>query len=804
MSNGRLFVLIGATPESLATAMLSRGRKHARSGDDVVVAVPAGSEGLPGPESSLPMLQDATPGRVDLAALLRRRPDVALVADPASFDSFDLGGSTPERVLTVVLEAGIDVVITVAVNQIESLLDVAATISGQQPGGVLPDRFLRSATEIEVVDSPGDGDPSSSGLRELALRWVADALALDSDAIEGDIRERVMVAFTAAPGGDELIRRAARIAQRSRARLIGAHVEPSVDARINTAELSLRRRLIEDVGGVCREVHGADVAEALVEAARSEGVTQLVLGGSRRGRGERLRHGSVVSRVLRLAPELDMHIISTQEEPGSVARDNRQAGLHPTPLSPQRRRSAWMLLVLGFPILNGLLVLAGSHTDLPVDLLANLLLSVAVAALGGLLPALVASVAAFLLVNLLFVDPTGTLKVADPGQFVALGTFLAVSLGVAALVDRLARRNAELEQAVTRSTALARSSAELVGGASPLPGLVERLRATFGYEAASLLVRGPGGWVVETSSGPGPAPVRPGGGWPLTLSVDDSSVLVVRGGEPSGADRAVLRAFTDQLVLAMERARLEDVAAQASVLAEADALRRGLLLAVSHDLRTPLAGMKAAVTSLLAPDVVFSEVETREFLQLIDAEVDRLDRVIGNLLDAGRLESGTLPVDLRPTHLDEVVAAALHSIDVPSGQIALGVPESLPPVVSDAALLERGVANVVANALVVEPAGACVRVEAAVVDREVQLRVIDHGPGVLADERSLVVQSFQRLGDRSSQAGVGLGLAIADGFTTAIGGRLELADTAGGGLTVVFHLPLPPSGKSPALLESEA
>jgi two-component system, OmpR family, sensor histidine kinase KdpD len=235
---------------------------------------------------------------------------------------------------------------------------------------------------------------------------------------------------------------------------------------------------------------------------------------------------------------------------------------------------------------------------------------------------------------------------------------------------------------------------------------------------------------------------------------------------------------------------LQQEAAAAAVLAQADELRTGILQAVSHDLRTPLAGIKASVTSLLSSDVTFGPEDTRTFLRTIDAEVDRLDRVVGNLLDMSRLQTGGLRVLVRPTAIDEVVVSAVAGVDDErSGRVELRVSDALPLVQIDGPLMERAVANVVANALAVQPEDHPVVVEAAALGDEVHLRVVDRGPGIAPEHRARVFAPFQRLGDRSTQAGVGLGLAIAQGFTRAVGGDLDLEDTPGGGLTVVFRLP---------------
>jgi two-component system sensor histidine kinase KdpD len=211
---------------------------------------------------------------------------------------------------------------------------------------------------------------------------------------------------------------------------------------------------------------------------------------------------------------------------------------------------------------------------------------------------------------------------------------------------------------------------------------------------------------------------------------------------------------------------------------------------VSHDLRTPLASIKAAVTSLLQRDVEWSTDEEREFLTAIDVETDRLNTVIGNLLDAGRLEAGAITPASRPVAVDDIVPAALASISGLQTPIEIAVPPTLPLVRADAGLLERAIANVVANAARAAPDGSCVRIAAATRGGDLQLRIIDHGPGVPAEQRDRIFEPFQRLGDTPAGEGVGLGLSVARGVLQAMGGSLTAEDTPGGGFTAVITLPV--------------
>jgi two-component system sensor histidine kinase KdpD len=249
-----------------------------------------------------------------------------------------------------------------------------------------------------------------------------------------------------------------------------------------------------------------------------------------------------------------------------------------------------------------------------------------------------------------------------------------------------------------------------------------------------------------------------------------------------------LHAFADHLAVAVERRSLQALAAGAGALEEGNRLRTALLAAVSHDLRTPLASIKASATSLLQGDVHWTPEATREFLEAIVADVDRLNGLVGNLLDMSRLQTGALQVHVRPVAVDEVVAAALDGLRPGGADVEVAIPEALPLVAADQALLERVVANLVDNALAWSPPGTPVRVEAGVVPGGVDLRVVDRGGGIAREHRDRIFQPFQRLGDGPDGAGVGLGLAVARGFTEAMSGELVIEDRPGGGTTMVVSL----------------
>jgi two-component system sensor histidine kinase KdpD len=327
-----------------------------------------------------------------------------------------------------------------------------------------------------------------------------------------------------------------------------------------------------------------------------------------------------------------------------------------------------------------------------------------------------------------------------------------------------------------------------MGEEDPLPALLAHLRSVFGLESAALMRHDEHGWHIEAIDGE-PPPVTPDDA-DLVERLAPDVVLALNGRLIAAEDQIVLNAFAAQLAAVLEHGRLRVEAGRAHSLAEANALRTALLQAVSHDLRTPLASIKASVTSLRQPDIEWSGDDKAEFLRTIDEETDRLTNLVENLLDMSRINAGVLAPTMRPVALEEVVPAALASLGGRAAIVDATLSESLPPVLADPALLERVLANVIDNAVRVTPPGKRVRVEAGAYDGRMDLRVVDQGPGIPRENRDLVFQPFQRLGDTRAGMGVGLGLAVAHGFAAAMGATIDIDDTPAGGTTISISLPV--------------
>jgi two-component system sensor histidine kinase KdpD len=275
----------------------------------------------------------------------------------------------------------------------------------------------------------------------------------------------------------------------------------------------------------------------------------------------------------------------------------------------------------------------------------------------------------------------------------------------------------------------------------------------------------------------------------VEVPVSETLSLALKGRHLPAGDRRVLGAFAAYARVALEQQRLEAEAEAAKPIAAADRMRTALLAAVSHDLRSPLASAKAAVTSLRSPDIPWTAEDTAELLATADESLDRLTHLVENLLDMSRLQAGALSLFPRPAGLDEVVARALDAIGPAGRAIRVDVPGTLPAVSADPAILERVVVNLAENALRYSPAGMPPMLAASALGDRVELRVVDRGPGIPEEDREQVFVPFQRLGDTDNTTGVGLGLALSRGLTEAMDGTLTAEETPGGGLTMVVSLP---------------
>lgn len=598
-------------------------------------------------------------------------------------------------------------------------------------------------------------------------------------------RERVLVALAGGTEGETLVRRAATIAARTPgAELHAVHVSVQDGGRaVVPAELAEQRALVESLGGTYHQVVGDDIPRAVVEFARSIDATQLVLGVSRRGRLAALISGpGVGATVIRESADIDVHIVTHADAGGGFALPRLSGGA----LTRERVALGFAVALIGGPLLTWVLYVARTPESITSEVLAYQLLVVIVALVGGIWPALFAAVLSGLTLDFLFVAPQFTVEVSDPLHLWALLLYVVIALLVSYIVDQAARRARIAQRATAEAELLASVAGSVIRGESAVPALVSRARE--GFRLAGVRLIDADGTVLATDG----EPVRDG---------RHTSVPIGRGGEGPRAtlelhgpaldasERRLLDVVVAQLGAALERAELAETAREAGALAAADQVRSALLSAVSHDLRRPLAAAVAAVGGLRAGGPTLSSDDRRELVETADESLTSLSRLVTDLLDVSRAQAGVLAVSLAAVDVADLVLDALEELGLGPDAVELALEPDRSAVTADPVLLQRVLVNVLANAERHAPPGTLVRVDTRTWGRTVELRVIDHGPGIPADRRDDMFAPFQRLGDDDNTTGLGLGLALSKGFTEGMGGTLTPEDTPGGGLTMVITLP---------------
>ncbi|MFZ1062706.1 MAG: DUF4118 domain-containing protein [Acidimicrobiales bacterium] len=819
MSRGTLRVYLGLAPGVGKTfRMLDEGWRRRERGADVVIGfVETHDRKLTAAQirdmEIIPRKNYEYRGTIieemDVDAVLARRPQWALVDELAHTNAPGAPHEKRWQDVETLLEAGIDVITTVNIQHLESVNDVVEKITGIVQRETVPDAIVRRAEQIELVDITPEAlrrrmahgniypaekiDASLSNffrsgnltaLRELSLLWLADRVEdslkkyLDDHDIKEswETRERLIVAVTGSETDEALLRRAARIASRTGAELLAVHVIDSGALQERNADTTLARELTVEFEGTFQEIMDEDIATALVSFARSERGTQIVMGSSRNRRA--IQRSGVIEKVLRQARDLDVHIIAVGGEKPRRTWRRRRIGSY----SWQRRIGGLVGAALALPLLTLVLTQVRADVSVSTVFLAYLVVVLGVASWGGTVVGLFAALGAAGLENFYFVKPLHTLEVARPDDVVAIIAFLLFAVGASVVVNLFAQRSADAERSKAEAEILARAAATVATTRDDLLPLLESLRAIFAVPTVALLERHEGEWNTALLSGEDVDPASLN----ARFDIDEDHVLVMASSSLDAQDRQLIGAFAGRVAAGLEAQRRSHEAAERQAIAETDALRTGLLKAVSHDLRTPLATIEANVASLLQTDVAWTPNEQNVFLVAMDREVRRLTRLVTNLLDAGRLEANLVTPRYLRVALDDLVASSLEAIDTYGRVLVIDLPDDLPLIETDPDLAERAIANVVSNACRFSPPDQPIRICGGSTGRGVELLVIDRGPGIPEKKRAAIMASFQDLNDERS--GAGLGLSVASGFMTLLGGELRFDDTPGGGLTVALEL----------------
>ena len=539
-------------------------------------------------------------------------------------------------------------------------------------------------------------------------------------------------------------------------------------------ELARQRGLVDKLGGSFHQLVGDDIPETLIEFAKSVNATQLVIGASRRGKLSRLLTGhDVEADIIRASGAIDVHIVSHDAQ-AKALRLPRMGGS----LSTRRRIAGFAVLAVLGPLLTLLLVSSRSPEALTTDVLAYELLAVVVALVGGAFSSLIAALASGFALDYFFTKPFYTVTVNEPLHLVALLLYLLTAALVSVVVDRAARKTRVARRAAAESGLLQSVAGLVLRGEDAVESLLSRATEAFGLSGARLMTDGK---VVAN--------------WGTTSDqvtehrIDDHTVVEFHGPEPDASERRLMSVIAAQLGTALEQHQLEETAKAVEPLAATDRVRTALLSAVGHDLRRPLAAATAAVSGLRSEWSKLSDQDRADLLETADEALSQLANLVTDLLDVSRLQSGVLGVSVMPVDPAEVIMPALDELSLGPADVEIDLGSDVPEMVADPALLQRVVVNLLSNALRYEPAGSRVRLAESSFANQVEIRVIDHGPGIPEDRRDDVMVPFQRLGDTDSSVGLGLGLALSKGFVEGMDGTLALEDTPGGGLTMVISLP---------------
>jgi two-component system sensor histidine kinase KdpD len=872
---GRLKIFLGAAPGVGKTyTMLEAARARAMAGDDVAIGVVESHGRIETAELMLGL--DIVPRKrieyrgqvleeMDLDTILARGAGLVIVDELAHTNV--PGSRHPKRYLDVeeLLDAGIDVYTTLNIQHLESLNDAVAQITGIRVRETVPDRIMERADEVELVDlsvedllgrlregkvylpdhaerairhyfRPGN----LNALRQLALRHVAERVDdemhtyMRAHAIPGPwpTTERLMVSVSASPLSSRLVRATRRMAERRRAEWMAVYVETPAHHRMPDEDrdrLARTLRLAEELGGEAVTIQGVHVADDLLRYARGRNVTEVVVGKSLRSRWFELLHGSIVNELIRKSEEIDVYVITGEEDAGahnpSVPR-KREEGR-----SIEMRGYLWSLLAVGVAALAGYLL--KSFIALP-DLSMIFLLAVLLSAvLWGLRASIAASVASVLIYDYFFVDPVHTFTIASPQDLLALVTFLVVAILTSNLTGRIRDAAQAARRREAHTAALYGLSREVAGASgleSVLRAVVQQVAGNLGAavvallpEEGSLVVKSahPAGreltesergaatwaWRNNRPAGRG-AETLPGERWfylPLRAAHEPAGVLALLFEESSAViapdQMRLLESLADQASVAIERACLARDIEQARLLAERERLQAILLSSISHDLRTPLASILGSVTTLLEGGAI-DDATRRDLLLTIQEEAERLNRFVGNLLDTTRLESGALKLNRDWAEIGDVIGSAIARLSGPlaSHVVAVDIEPLLPMLRLDFVLMEQVFINLLDNAAKYSPAGSAVRIVARRAAECVEISVEDEGIGIPRGDLENVFNKFYRIqrGDRQ-MAGTGLGLSICRGIVEEPGGRIRGVSPVAGDRGSRFIVELPVESDAPAV-----
>ena len=799
--------------------------------------------------------RDTTQFDMDIDAILARQPKIVLVDELAHLNIPGARHTHRYQDVLELLSAGIDVYATVNVQHLESLKDVVAHITGLTVHETIPDSVLDESNEIELVDLPINElldrleagkvylpDPMGpamqkffrrgnlTALREIALRRAADRIDaqmrayMQSHAIAGPwpAGERLLVCISSSPLSERLVRSTRRLATRLNAEWIAAYVETAVESKLSQADrdrVSQTLQLAETLGGQTVRLNGRSVAEAIVNYALSRNVTRIVAGKPLRSRWrELLQGGSIIDQIVRLSQDLDVYIISgatAPTKPPMIATKSQISAIN------WRGYGRSIGLVLAATLIG--LPLRPSIN--PTNLVMPYLVAVIIAAAWlSRAPAILASLLSVIAFDLFFVPPYNTFVVDDAEYLLTFAGLLAVGLVISTLTARAREQEIAARRREKQTAALYELSQKLAIAAdlhAIAQTAVNHMQETLGNPAALFLLDEDtnnlmlqaktiefqlekdslpvASWVFRHKQTAGRHTNTLKGVnatyLPLICSGQGIGVLAVEFSQSesplTGEQNRLLLSYVNQVALALERARLAAQARQALLLSETEKLQTALLNSISHDLRTPLASITGVLSSLHDDAALLTDTARHELVSTAWEEARRLNRLVGNLLDMTRLESGALKVVCQLSDVEDLVGATLAQMPnrLQGRKLEIEIPPGLPLISIDFTLMVQVLVNLLDNALKYTPPEAPITIQAKQSDNEVILLVKDRGPGLPEAELAHLFDRFFRL-NTEGISGTGLGLSIAKGMVEAHNGRIWAENRNHGGAAFCLALPI--------------